>query len=423
MTLPTIRLDVGFSAAASLGNYLILDDPIRGRLDTGTIAPDDTFVTLPASDIRSFRIRRGSTRALSPVIRYEPGTFTAVIKDPNRDLDPDNLSGPYVAGGSSQVTPDRAVRVLADYAGVTYALWRGSADNWAHEYFPPNYAEVTLTGTDGFKLLGRAPRTAVAAVGGGENTGARINRILDSAGWPALDRDIATGDTTLQATTLEGDALAELQLANDSELGEFYIDPAGRAYFRNRHATLSDARSATVQATFSAPTGANLPLQVAPPVYDDEQLANRAIVARSGGAEQTYTDTTSYNLNGPAVFRRIDLLMQTDSVAADYAAFVVGVSKNPERRFEYIDLYPEKSPAALYPQALGRRIGDRIAISLQPPGGGSPIARECFIRGVEHERKAMEWKTRFILQSATRYKFLILDHPTLGKLDRNALAY
>lgn len=418
----TIRLEVAFSTDASLGALLHLDDAVRGKLDTGTLAGADVFVNV-ASDMRRFTIKRGATRVESPVIRYEAGTLTAVLKDPNRNYDPDNLAGPYVAAGVSQVTPNRAVRVIATYAGVAYDLWRGSSDNWAHDYFPPSYAEVTLTGTDGFKVLGRVERTAVAAVGAGEATGARVNRILDSAGWPTLDRDVATGDTTLAATTLEGNALGELFLAVDSELGELYMDPAGRAFFRNRLALLTEGRSATVQATFAAPVGADLPFQAAPPVYDDEQLANRAIIARAGGAEQTVTDTAARNRDGPADFRRTDLLMQTDNAATDYAGFIVAVGKDPERRFAELVLYPEKAPAALYPQALGRRIGDRIAVSLQPPGGGSPIVRECFIRGITHNAHAPVWETRWTLQSATRYSFLVLDHATLGKLDSNALSY
>jgi len=423
VTAATVRLEVAFSADASLGTLLHLDDAVRGRLDTGTLAGADVFATIPPGDVRSWTTRRGATRVESPVVRYEAGTLTAVLKDAQRNYDPDNLAGPYVAAGISQVTPGRAVRVIAEYGGTAYDLWRGSADNWAHTYYPPSYAEVTLTGTDGFKRLAQADRTAGSAVGGGEDTGARVGRVLDSAGWPASDRDLATGDTLLAATTLEGDALAELYTAVDSEIGELYMDPAGRVFFRNRLALQTDARSATVQAAFAAPAGSDLPFQVAPPTYDDEQLVNIAVIARTGGAEQTSQDTASKNLYGPATFRRTDLALQTDGDALNYAGYIVALGKGPERRFAEIVLWPEKDPANLYPHALGRRIGDRVSISLQPPGGGAPIVRECFIRGVTHSSRAGWWETRWPLQSATRYSFLVLDHATLGKLDANALSY
>ncbi|HEV8653265.1 MAG TPA: hypothetical protein VG276_28700 [Actinomycetes bacterium] len=423
MTVPTVRLEVAFTADASLGDLLHLDDATRGKLDTGTLSGGAEFLTIPANDLRSFTTKRGATRVESPVIRYEAGTLSAVLKDASRNYDPDNLAGPYVSAGITQVTPGRAVRVIAEHASIAYDLWRGSADNWEHDYFPPSYAEVTLTATDGFGVLGQADRTAVGAAGANEDTGARISRILDSAAWPALDRDIATGDSLLAATTLEGNALSELYAAADAEVGELYMDPQGRVYFRNRLALLTDARSNTVQATFSAPVGADLPFQVAPPAYDREQLANTAIIARDGGAEQTSTDTTSKNTYGPATFRRTDLPLPDDTAALDYAGYIVALGKDPERRFAELVLWPEKAPATLYPHALGRRIGDRIAISLQPPGGGTPITRECFIRGITHSMQAAWWETRWTLQSATRYSFLLLDHATLGKLDQNALSY
>jgi hypothetical protein len=34
---------------------------------------------------------------------------------------------------------------------------------------------------------------------------------------------------------------------------------------------------------------------------------------------------------------------------------------------------------------LGRDFGDRITVKRRPPGGGSAIVRDCFVRGIEHQ--------------------------------------
>ena len=90
-------------------------------------------------------------------------------------------------------------------------------------------------------------------------------------------------------------------------------------------------------------------------------------------------------------------------------------------RFDTVSLWPATFDG-LWPQVLRREFGDRITVIRNPPGGGT-ITRDCFIRGVSHQGSADDWRTQWVLQSATRYQFFILDHPSMGVLDVNALAY
>jgi hypothetical protein len=423
MTMPTLTLEVGFLAGASTGTYLTLDDAARGLLDTGTLAPDSLWTDLAAAvPVFSVQIRRGSSRVDGPVVRYEAGTLTADLDNSDRRLDPTNLSGPYVSAGVTQVTPMRAVRVRATWAGVTYDVWRGFADGWQISYDPPLDSRVTLTATDAFKVFAAYERRAVAPVGAGEDSGARADRILDSVGWASTDRIVATGDSDLQATTLDGDALTELQLAADSELGECYVDGAGRVVFRNRHALYIDARSNTSQATFGD-SGSELPYEAVTPDYDDTSLANLIQVARSGGADQTASDTASRSLYLTHTYNRSDLALATDADAAQYATFLLHQSKDPELRFSTLTLNALDDTADLFPQILGREIGDRITIRRRPPGGGTTIERDVFIRGIQHDINDQSWRTTWTLQAASRFSFLTLDNTVLGLLDTNALVY
>jgi hypothetical protein len=421
MQQPTIIAEVGFGIGASSGTLLHLGDSARGLLGTGTLGDGQAYTDVTPW-LRSFTTRRGSDRVSSPVVSYGAGNASLVLRDDDRRFDASNLAGPYVSGGVTQVRPMRVVRLRATWAGVTYNIWRGFADSWTTEYTKPRYAETTVAATDGFKVLGQVDRAAGAAVGAGEDSGTRVDRILNSADWPSEDRLVATGNTTVQATTLEGNALQELQLTADTELGEFYIDSGGRAFFRNRQAIFTDARSATSQATFGDNAG-ELKYQDVVPEYDDEQLVNVARVTRVGGTEQVAQDVASKTANLTRSFDRSDLIMQTDSVALSYANWVVSQSKDPEYRFAALSVEPLRDPDNLWPAVLSREIGDRITIIRRPPTG-SAIQRDVFIRGVEHEWSASpaRWRVTFTLQSATKWGGFVLGSSTLGVLGQNALA-
>lgn len=419
-SLPTVMVDLSFAGGASISTYLHLGDSARGKLGTGTLGPDLVWTDV-AGYVRTFRTQRGSTRAEGPVLRYDAGTATVVLDNRDRRFDPANLDGPYVSGGATEVTPMRAMRIRAVWDGSTYDLWRGFADGWEFSYKQPSYADVTLTGTDGFKVLAANDRAAVAATGSGEDAGARVNRILNSAGWSSTDRVVSIGDTTVQATTLDGPALDELQLTADTEVGELYCDGAGRLVFRNRKGILEDARSNTSQATFGG--GSGLRYSDVTPQYDDTGLANVVRITAVDGTEQTVEDATSETAYLVHTYTRSGLIMQTDAEALSYAGFVKYMAKDPELRFATIVIRPQRDPDNLYPQVLDREIGDRITIICQPPGEGDPIIRDVFIRGIQHEVTVESWVTTWTLQSATRYSFLVLDNSALGELNFNAVGY
>lgn len=372
---------------------------------------------------RQIRTRRGSTRVDSPIIRYEPGQAQVTLMNGDRRFDPTNLAGPHVVAGVSKVTPMRPVRIRATRLSTTYDLFRGFADEWDIDWVANVHSEVTVPITDAFKVLSNKRRAAVSAVGAGENTGARITRILDSAGWSASDRVIATGNSTLQATTLEGEALAELQAAAESEIGELYIDGAGKVVFRNRQAILNDARSNTVQAVFGAYTGSPAPFALRLNT-DDATLWNEVRAQRAGGTEQVKSDSASQAEYLTRTFQASSLILQSDTEAEAYAGWILYVSKDPEVRFDAITIYPMADPDNLFPQVLSREIGDRIEIWRRPPGEGEPIRRQVFIRGISHDIGTGTWSTTWTLQSATKYgSFFTLDNATLGLLDDNALGY
>ncbi|HEY5988232.1 MAG TPA: hypothetical protein VIV12_17930, partial [Streptosporangiaceae bacterium] len=328
----------------------------------------------------------------------------------------------------------------AVFGSAVYDLFSGFADAWADDgvNYGGHYAEVTVTATDGLKILaGRRISQLPAPAGDGELSGARVARVLDAAGWYTDHRRVAAGDSPLAGTAMGDTALALLQLAADSEIGELYVDGAGFLVFRNRHAILTETRSTVPQAVFgdspgtahtiSGATLAELPYASVGRANDDTTLASLVQAARAGGTEQAAQSAASIRKYlFPRTYSRDDLLLQTDAEALAWAQWVLAVSLTAEDRFETLAVNPLRDPANLFPQVLGREIGDRIQVWRRPPGVASPVVRDCFIRGIAHEFDASSqtWRTTWTLQDASRYTgFLILDDPVNGKLDTAKLAF
>lgn len=81
-----------------------------------------------------------------------------------------------------------------------------------------------------------------------------IGHVLDAAGWPAADRVISIGDSTLEWWWLdEEDALTALDdlLATEGAPAAMYEDALGRIRFENRNYRGTQDRSTEVQAVFS----------------------------------------------------------------------------------------------------------------------------------------------------------------------------
>ncbi|MGW0805276.1 hypothetical protein [Nonomuraea sp. NPDC002799] len=375
---------------------------------------------------------RGSSRVQSPIIRYNPGKATVRLNNTDRRFDSSNLSGPYVSGGRTQVQPMRPVRVRCVWNGVTYHLFKGFADQWDVSWIAnpgggsQGYSLTTVPATDGFKVLANKKRPPTIVVvdgqpvtqtyGEGEDSGSRVDRVLDSASWPATDRVIAAGDSPMQATSLTGDALQELQNVADSEVGELYIDGQGRVVFRNRRAVHLEARSTSVQATFGNPSTALAPFETKLST-DDATLYNEVLATREAGETQAVGDTASQNEFLTRTFDSPTLKLQTDGEALNWGQWVLYLSKDPETRFDELRIHCHANPSVLFPAVLAREIGDRIQIVRRPPGGGTAITRDAFIRGISHEVSPERWITTFQLQNARAFgTFFTLDDATYGVL-------
>lgn len=425
--IPEIRIEAGLSGPEVDPSIWQIGDAARGQVGVSAIGPDMVWVDI-SPYAKSWSFRRGASQGNGVGTRYEAGTCTIELHNGDRRFDPTNLAGPYVSGGVSSLLPMVRVRITATWAGVAYRLWSGFADSWTPDFSDPSWSIVTLQATDAFKVFNSINRAAEASQGAGEASGGRIKRILDDIGWDANDRVIATGDSTLQATTLADNPLTEMLLVQDSELGELYMDADGNLVFRNRRAALLDPRSNASQVTFGdgglAATG-EIPYTQTAITNDDSTMANQVSIANAGGTAQVAQDVVSQAKYLIKSYERTDLLLQTDADALNVALSILSQNKDPELRFSSITLGVPRplENETVWPAVLLRELGDRVAVTRRPPGGGDPTSREVFVRGVEMSSDGASWQTTFQFQSAARNAFWTIGNPTLGRIGFNALSY
>jgi hypothetical protein len=426
VSLPQVVVDVGFTATAATGVFTV-GHPTLGQVGVYPVGASEIWTDVTAY-VRNWTVKRGAGKGDDPTLRFDPGTATVEFNDGLRYFDPENLSGPFVSAGVTQVEAMRRVRIRAVWNNITYPIFYGYADDFVPSYQGNSWTYTSMPATDGTVLLTSDRTALLTPVGAGEDSGARVTRILNAAGWPSTDRVIATGDTTLQATSMAGSPMAELQLVQDTEQGEFYLDAQGRAVFRNRKGALQQTRSKVSQATFGdggyTATG-EIPYANTDQSTPGDTLVNTISASAAGGTEQVVADAVSASRYGAKSHTRDDLIMQTDTIALQWANWLKYQYSTPRRRFARLEfITPDPGVASVFwPAMLGRDFGDRITVKRRPAGGGTTITRDCFVRGIEHQSDGAAWTSAFVLQGADRFAFLTVGDAILGRIGYNAVAY
>lgn len=393
-----LTVEAGFSAATSI--YGIWDTSL---FDTGTFGPEITWV-----DISAYFLSLDSHRRFSRGVEaWEAGTATFTFKNRDGRFSPDNLSGPYVSSGITQIRPWRPIRIKATYGSTSRYLFTGYTLDWVESWLPagPNKGDaiVKVPCIDELGRLARFDGFAQVAAGVGELSGLRIHRILNNAGHTG-ERAIDTGVNTMQATTLAANTVTELKLTTDSEGGGLFVDDDGTVCFESQQALLTNTRSNSIQATFGDAGGSEISYLNAEPSYSGDLIRNIAAYARVGGSEQLVADNTSRALYGDMRESRTDLICETDAQVLTLATFFVEQRKNPEKRFVSLKFAPHARPSTQLPQAIGRRVRDLIRVKRQPPGGHT-LTRDCHVAGIHHSIDVgNKWEVTFDLWSASVYQ-------------------
>lgn len=315
---------------------------------------------------------------------------------------PGQTAGTYSSGGVSFVRPRVGVRVRATWSATTYGLFRGAVTSWQDVWNAEGHDTRSVISCTGLSsILAAWVGSDVAPVGAGERSGARVSRILTAASAAPFGTSLATGNVTLDATTLAGDGMSQVLDVVDCEGSggaAFWYDGDGVAVFEGRDALVVNARSTTSQVTFS---DGSVYFREAAPVSDDDLIRNRVVMQREGAVSaQLAEDATSQGLHGIRSYARSGLPLQYDTDVLGAAELNLLRWKDPDFRLASLTIDPAQAPSLMWPHALGRKIRDRVTVSATPARSGIAVAGDAFIEGISHVFSTHDWSTRFQLSSA-----------------------
>jgi hypothetical protein len=413
MSLPVLDVSLNFSSGATFGNPFTLDDPVNGILGTGLLSDSSApALVINLTDVtRQIQIRRGRNISRDT---YEAGTCTVRIYDQTGRFNPQNTSSDLFGF----LTPLRKLRISATYLGVTHYLFSGYTTDYIYTYDQAeNISYVDINASDAFRLLAMAAITSVTGQANGQDTGTRIDKILDTVDFPNSMRTLDTGDSLTQADPATNRTpLAAIKNCETSEQGAFFINPEGNAVFKNRSNTISSAGATPL--AFNQSGG--IPYKNLIFAFDDKLIVNKSTVTRVGGSPQTYTDATSLAEYFPHVVNFSDLVVQTDTEAANIAAIYVATRSTTSIRIDQmsVDL---NDPLVPNGTILDLDYFDNVVITnIQPDG--STIVKNLQIQGVNWEITPNSFLGNFTtLEPIT--DGLILDNTTYGILGEDILSY
>ena len=434
MAAPVIGVEIDFSNGASFGYPFLLDDLNYGILGTNILADSAADIVNITNQVLAVSTRRGRNRILS---NFEAGTATVTINDPNSDFNPQNVSGPYYG----KLLPLRKIRIWADTTvlGVTYriALFSGYINSFDTSFYQgtDETSTVVLQCTDGFRLLNNVS-TGIPPVTGctaGQLSGARVNSLLDFAGFPNSMRNIDVGDSTMQADPGGNRGILQaIQTVEQSEFGAFFISRAGEARFLDR-TDVSELADSTVRNYSDVLSPTNLKYTSVDFAFDDQLILNDVTVTRYDDnigpdpVPQTVTDAASIATYFTKSGQRTGILVQTDQEASDQAHTLVAARKDSQIRIDSMSLNLLDGTEFETLVNVSMDIYTLINIT-KTMAGGSTITRELFVQGVQHDVRPGIWNTKLLTAEPIIQAF-ILDSPEQGILgltdppNTNALSY
>lgn len=412
MAVPTINVTINFSTGPSFAQAFILDTGILGV----NVLADSTAVIVDVSNqVDRIDTTRGRNAQAD---QFQTGQLTLRIVDMNGDFNPQNPNSPY----AGLLNPMRKVQITATWNSVTYPIFSGFITGYLTTT-PKDVGEVvytTITAVDAFRLAQNAQISTVTDSGAGQLSGTRINKILDSIGWPASMRDVDAGQTSLLADPgTPRAALEAMQTVEISEYGSLYVNASGEFVFQDRAFTTSSVSGTPV--VFND-NGTGIQYFNALWLLNDVLIYNSAQITRSGGTTQSAINQASIDKYFIHSYNQQNLLMDSDADALNYARAYVASRAETTTRCDAItlDLYTADYDAGII-AALDLDFFDPVTITTTQPGSSS-LTKTLQVFGVAHSITPNSWKTQFTTLEPIIDGF-ILDSALYGILGTSVLSY
>jgi len=439
--VPVLRVEIDFADGASFGYPFILNDAVYGILDTNILGDAPADIVDVTDQVMVCSVRRGRNRILS---NFEVGTATVTLNDPNSDFNPQNQYSPYWDNvtNTSKVVPLRKIRIFAEVTIASVVQEVNIFSGYITSYDTGFYQGTQQTSTvvlqcvDGFRLLNNVSTgpDPVPGCTAGQLSGARVDELLDFAGFPASMRSTTPGQSEMQVDP--GGArsvLQAIQTVEQSEFGAFFMQRSGSTIFYDRDSVI---KRADAPVRFYSDTGAPglFTYQGIDFAFDDQLVLNDITVTRNNDGTlpapvpQTVTDAASIARFFTKSGQRTGILVQTDQEANDQANTLLATRKNADLRIDSITVNNYADISELNQIInLSSDIYNLIFV-VKTMSGGSNVTKELFIQGVQHDITPGTWTTK-LLTAEPLIQGFILDSELQGILgdtvpqNTNTLSY
>ena len=344
-------------AALAAGQAFHMGAHPNDRLDAGNVMSGPPAVGLAAvagpierlwvdisCDVLDVSIVAGTITAQGIFANSDAATLEVTIADPSGIYDPANPAGPFSYGGVSRLQPGCPIEAWCevvdgdDGTWTTHWLFTGTADSWSQDWTPhPSSRRTTLIATDVTREWVRMDRPEQPAVGAGDTTRARVDRIVTFFGWlGAVVHPASSGAVTLQATTLAQSGWELLNRTLDDELGFVHFTPKGELRWLDRSIWFTKTDPVV---TLGCDVGYDV-LTDATPSALGWQLRNAVYAARTGGTSQSAISQPSIDRYGRYDYTRTDLGLNDDTQAATWANVVVQLYAYPQVTLDDVTFQP-----------------------------------------------------------------------------------
>ena len=410
MAVPTPLVEIGFDLTdTGRGPFFLLDNAVRGVLDNTDWLLGGTLFYDVTDKVRTISIQRGKNRQLD---QYDQGLANVVFNNNDRTFDPEYEASPYYG----QIIPKRQIRISS--GGVLQFF--GLIDDWNLYYSPDGDSTVGAACSDATSSF--ATQFLPATINSVQTSGARINAILSlpEIDWPVNQRDVEVGAMELGADTIpeNTNALAYFRTIEKSEPGSFFISKSGQVTFRDRRTpAISDGVTL-------ADDGTGIPYSNIVVEYGSENLHNEIAltsaitetqaIARAQESIQTY-GIFSLNQTG--------LLINNDDSLVEMSKFFANKYKEPEYRFNKIDILLDQRTSTQQAEALALELNDVVEIKFTPNGITPAISKFAEIISIDHSVDNVNHVLSFGFATLA-FSLFVLDDAQFGRLDSgNALAF
>jgi hypothetical protein len=367
MALPAqIAVTFDFSSGATFGTGFVIGSPDNGVIGVSSFGADDVIIPTVdlTPDVYSIAIRRGRNIMKD---QYEAGTATVRVLDPQGFFNPQNPASPYFG----YLVPLRKVRISATTDTAEYFLFSGYVNDYRYT-FPVGQetAYVDILCSDAFRLFQMANVATIADTGAGQDTGTRINKILDDVLFPNSMRSISTGDTTCLADPASlRSSLEAIKNAEFSEgLGAFFMSPDGTAVYKSRSEVTATLGDTAIE--FNQTTG--IPYKAVKYAFDDKLIINSVVFNRVGGTAQNVFSQDSIDRFFPHSLTQENLVAEDDAQVLGIAQNYVNTRKETTIRIDEmtVDL---QDPAVPTDTLIGLDYFDNLEITNVTESGSTIV--------------------------------------------------